>query len=1108
MNRWRWTCLAGLLGTVAISIAVAVVSTHASAAPASAAPSPTHIRVVGGDNSPPFLFVGADGKPQGYEADVWRLFQEHTGIQVELLPTKWTSALQDVSSGKADVVDMIYLTPSRKALYDFSEPYSSQAVGIYVDRHIRGIHDIAALQGFPVGVERGDACEEKLRAQGINDLHEYTDYKAIVDDAVHGNLRIFCMDRDAADFYLYRESALARFNMAFVLYTGQLRWAVRKGNAHMLEVVQNGMALITPAEREQLRKRWLEHPVFVWPYLRMIKIVSAVILLVVALMALWVWMLRRSVARRTRALQEERDKLRTLLDASPDGLWVKDLGGTYLDCNDRAAALIGVARDTLIGHTSAEVLKASNARLIQAMEDEVMLSGEQRTHLFSPQSEDGAVRQVEVVKVPVRAADGSVHGVLSVARDITERLRTETQLRLWAHAFRHAAFGVAVYDVRSMRIIDANPVFAGERGYAPDEMAGMPVDRLYPEYALPERRAARLENNVRSHWLIETDNITRDGRRFPVLLDISVIHDADGEAQYGIVYSQDISARKQAEAELRLAEIAFDSQEPMMVFSADGRIQRVNRAFVRESGFEPGDVIGQPVSIFKPSQPDQAPMQALLEVVRDKGHWRGERWTTDKHGRPRILRTTLSAVRDGKGQVTHFVYAAVDLTDQHAAHANVDRLTYFDPLTDLPNRKHLDGRLQQAVDGAGACEGALLLLDLDHFKRINDLRGHAAGDRLLVLVTQRLRGVVDERCFLSRFGGGTFALLATCGAGDRPVWMEQAQRIAEHLCEVLREPFDLGGEIPAAITASIGWTALIPGQSPPESVLKEAELAMYAAKADGRDRVRRFELGMQAELVRHEELIHELRGAIDGEALDLHLQAQVDREGTVVGAEALVRWTRRCGESVSPALFIPLAENNGLIVQLGDWVLRRACRELVAWATRPRARGLSLAVNVSARQFALPDYVDRVRAILAETGANPAQLKLEITESAVLNDLADAAVKLRELRTLGIRASLDDFGIGYSSLTYLARLPLDQLKIDQSFVARLPDDSSDAIVAHSIVRLGRGLGLEVIAEGVETGAQWQFLMEQGCDAFQGYLFGRPMPCAEFNAKLEERVATA
>ena len=1086
-------------GLVAVLLVSAVVPTGAP----DAAP-PARIRVAGDSNYPPYMFTDASGRLQGYEVDMWRLFEEHTGIRVELMPMDWASAQQAVQAGKVDVIDLIYRTPSRESLYDFSAPYATLPVGIFVDRRIRGIHDLDSLRGFPIGVQKGDACAEKLRAQGFTDLHEYSRYQQIVKDAVRGNLRMFCLDEGPANYFLYREAALDRFYDAFVLYTGELHRAVRKGNAPVLQAVERGMARITPAERARLHARWLEHPVALVEYLKVARIGVAVIVALIALMMLWVWMLRRSVARRTRELGAEQGNMRALFDASPDAMWVTDRHGVLLKCNDRATRVFGMPSEKMVGYTAAQAMNAANTAFASASRamNLAVLDSRQRQRAVLPLALPGGnTLDLDIIKVPLYASDGEVRGILNTARDISERLQTEERLRLWAHAFQHATFAVAMFDARTKRITAANPTFARERGYTPEEMVGMPVDDLYPEDLREERRRVRHDINRRDHAITETEQVTRDGRRFPVLLDISVTHDVDGEAQYVIVYALDISDRKRTESELRLAAVSFQSQAALMVMDADRVIQRVNRAFTQLTGYAPDEAIGQWVGLLSSPHHDRNFYAHLWDQVRSDGFWQGEQWVNVKRGQPKVIRTVVSAVTDAAGTLSHYVCSMIDLTVEREAHASIDHLTFFDPLTDLPNRHFLHGRLQHLLEDGDARGGALLMFDLDHFKRVNDLRGHAAGDALLALIAQRLRHLQDDRSVLSRFSGGTFALLAGCGGDQAGMAPTHARTLAERLRQALREPFQLGGDTPVTISISIGWTELVPGHGTPESVLKEAELAMYRAKAAGRDQVCRFESAMHAELVHHEALVQDLRRAIIDEAFDLHLQAQVDRGGEVIGAEALLRWTRPSGERVPPDVFIPIAEDNGLILPLGDWVLRRACAYLVAWSTQPSLRDLSLAVNVSVRQFAQTGFVESVRGALSTTGAIASKLKLEITETTVLEDFHETAAKLAELRAIGVKVSLDDFGTGYSSLAYLTRLPLDQLKIDRSFVDRLPEDRNDAMVAQTIIGMGRGLGLDVIAEGVETEAQRNFLMAQGCNAFQGYLIARPVPRAAFEALL-------
>ena len=1115
MKRWRTACMGAWVGGLATALtAVAAVPSSAppappSSEPARASPAPASIRVVTDNNYPPFLFLDGNGEPQGYEVDMWRLFQAHTGIKVVLEPMAWTHAQQQLLAGQADVIDMIYKTPARAPLYDYSEPYAEQDVAIYVDRGIRGVGNTASLRGFPVGVESGDACAEHLQAQGVTDLREYLNYKDLIRAAAEGNIRIFCMDRNPANYYLYRYSALDRFYQAYVLYTGQTRRAVRRGNTAMLQTVERGMAMVTPAEQETLRKRWLEQPLVQQPYLRIARIALAVFLALAVLMALWVWSLRRTVSTRTRELRSEKRNLRVLFDASPDAMWVSDGKGILVECNDRMSELFQRPRETLTGSTVFDAFDARNlafATESRAMSQGVLSQGGHRTAILPYEAADGDRRQLEIIKVPLRSPAGAVHSVLTVARDVTARLHAQSQLRLWAHAFQNAAFGVAICDSRTGRLTAVNPVFARERGYTPEEMSGMPVDTLYPQDVLARQRDLRAQAEQREHSVWETEQVARDGRRFPVLLDCSVIHDDGGVALYAIVYAQDITERRRADSELRLAAVAFQTQEALVVTDADGAIQRVNQAFTRLTGYSLEELLGQPSSAISARSDDETSQQQRWEQVRRDGFWQEEQWIQVKHGQPRVVRAATSAVADAHGQVTHYVCTMVDLTSERAAHASVDHMTFFDPLTDLPNRHFLRNHLKHLLDEEQPFRALLLLIDLDHFKRVNDLRGHATGDHLLTLVAQRWRRVTDGSSVLARFGGGTFALVVPCGQDSRTERTVRARECAERMRQALHEPFRVAGDTPVTITASIGWTELVAGHDTPESVLREAELAMYGAKAAGRDQVHHFEPEMLAELAQREGLVQDLRDAIAENAMSLDLQAQTDRWGRVVGAEALLRWNRR-GTPVSPCVFIPIAEESGLILPLGEWVLQRACELLVAWSARPATQALSLAINVSARQFAQPRFVEGVRQVLAATGADPARLKFEITETTILDDLAEAAVKLTALRAQGIRISLDDFGTGYSSLTYLSRLPLDQLKIDQSFVACLPEDTNGAMVAQTIIGMGRGLGLEVIAEGVETMAQRQFLMTQGCDAFQGYLIGRPMPPAEFEAMLQEDPAS-
>ena len=432
----------------------------------------------------------------------------------------------------------------------------------------------------------------------------------------------------------------------------------------------------------------------------------------------------------------------------------------------------------------------------------------------------------------------------------------------------------------------------------------------------------------------------------------------------------------------------------------------------------------------------------------------------------------------------------------------VRRLNYFDSLTKLPNRALLDDRIQQAMADsgrAGDC-GAVLLLDLDGFKKINDSIGHVAGDRVLVQVADRIQRRVRESDTVARFSGDGFVVVTEHGGGDVATVAKVAAVLAEDLRRDVARPCIVDGH-EIRCTASVGVTLFCGTSTPGGTLLQQAELAMYRAKAGGRDSVRFYAAQMQVDLDERNRIETELRSAIDGGQLRLHFQVQVTASGTPHGAEALVRWQHPTRSWIYPDAFIAIAEDCGLIEPLGRWVLDEGCAQLARWSRIDAARRLRLAVNVSARQLRSADFVEEVLGCVRRHGADPRMLEIEITESVALQDIDDSVTKLAELRRHGVTISLDDFGTGNSSLAYLTRLPFDQLKIDKSFVDGLPGEHQARMVAQAIIALGKGLKLEVIAEGVETPGQRDWLRENGCDLFQGYLFSRPVDADTFAQRL-------
>lgn len=446
-----------------------------------------------------------------------------------------------------------------------------------------------------------------------------------------------------------------------------------------------------------------------------------------------------------------------------------------------------------------------------------------------------------------------------------------------------------------------------------------------------------------------------------------------------------------------------------------------------------------------------------------------------------------------------------DISKRKQVEEQIRSLAYFDALTSLPNRRLLMDRLNQALHSSQRSEkfGAVLILDLDHFKVLNDTQGHDVGDRLLVEVAQRLNANVRQEDTVCRLGGDEFVVILEALGQDEQQAALQAELVAEKVRSALNQPYALNASGAKFYgTTSIGLTLFRGQDVSVEILLKQADVALYQAKDAGRNLVRFFNPAMQAAIDTRTALESALRRALENNEFELFYQPQVDQDANLIGAEALLRWVHPNQYLVAPGEFIPLAEETGLILPIGQWVLDTACAQLKAWESDSRTQDLHMSVNVSARQFHQPDFVETVRQSLVSSSINPARLKLELTESVILDNVDLVIDRMHQLNALGVRFCLDDFGTGYSSLSYLKRLPLHQVKIDQSFVRDVNEDANDAAIVRAILAMSHSLGLQVVAEGVETQAQWDFLLQNDCRAYQGFLFGRPTPIAGWDRFLE------
>lgn len=672
---------------------------------------------------------------------------------------------------------------------------------------------------------------------------------------------------------------------------------------------------------------------------------------------------------------------------------------------------------------------------------------------------------------------------------------------LWTAAFDHGFDAMVRLDAQG-RIRAWNPQAERCFGWFRDEVLGQ---RLHDVVLAPSQRPTYLRS-LQRHVEQGTDICNQVPMRceglalhrtgIPIAVEIQLVSVGDADVPE-LLLLRDISERKRTEEALRIAATAFQTLEGMVVTDADKVIVRVNDAFTQITGYAAHEALGKVSAIFRMDRHDEAVYHAMRRLLPVDRFWQGEVWDRRKNGEeyPAWLRVT--AVADAEGKVKHYVIAFIDNAQQHRSQERLQYLALFDPLTGLPNRRLLLDRLGQILAGSARKHefGALLLIDLDHFRYINDTLGHEVGDTLLAQAAQRIRDGVHADDTVARLGGDEYVVVLSGLADKTHAAASMAEGVAERLRDALAQPYAFPTQ-ELQISPSIGITLFYGQDVAPEDLLKHAETAMYRAKAAGRNCLRFFDTDNQSSQAQRFMLNTWMRQGLP-QQFTLHYQLQVGRTGMPQGAEALLRWKHPTQGHIAPNLFIPLAEETGFIVQLGDWVLEQACRQLAQWSQLAETKSLTLAVNVSARQFHVPSFVDTVTQALQRSGAPGQQLKLELTEGVMLHDIADVVRKMNALRALGVRFSIDDFGTGYSSLSYLKQLPLDQLKIDQTFVRDLAKDANDVVIARSIVGLGHSLGLSVIAEGVETSEQRDVLLRMQCDAFQGYYFGRPLAVDEF-----------
>lgn len=798
---------------------------------------------------------------------------------------------------------------------------------------------------------------------------------------------------------------------------------------------------------------------------------------------------------RVRQIQDAR--LRSMLDNLPYLAWLKDAEGRYLAVNEPFAIASGKKNSReVLGKTSVEACPDWMLERYYEGDQEIMASGKQ-SHVEMLVRERGEDRWLEIFRNPVRDSRGNLLGISGFSRDITERKQAEERLRLSAKIFESGHDAIFVTDAEA-NIISVNPAFAGQTGYSEEEVIGKNPRILASGNHSRDFFVQMWERlGKKGYWSGEVWNRKKNGELYMCWLSISVLHDLEGKVTHYIGVTSDITEYHRAEEQLRLsAKVLESSHDSIIITDTSGAIISVNPAFTEITGYSEEEVIGKNPRILNSGKQGQEFYAEMWSSLLQNGYWNGEVWNRRKDGGTYAGRLSINALRDESGRITHYVGVTSDITEYKMAHERVRHLAYYDQLTGLPNASMVRDRVNQLVSLAHRDhrEFSLVFLDLDNFKNVNNSLGHHVGDLLLQTIAGRLRSAVREQDTVARFGGDEFmVVLPDEGA-------EGAERVARKIIGQITNSY--GIELhKITMTTSMGISVFPKDGMDIDALMKNAELALYQAKARGRNNYAFFTEELNVLARERMQMETDLRHALLNEELMLYYQPQISLvTRQLVGMEALVRWPHPRLKMIPPDQFIPIAEESDMIVELGEWAMHEACRQLREWQ-RHGLRTVPVAVNVSTRQMKEEDFPDMVTSVLRKTGLDSHFLELELTERAVMSDMELTVETMNRVGRLGVKFAVDDFGTGYSSLAYLRHLPLDKLKIDKSFVQDLAADESDREISNTVIQLAHSLQLSVVAEGVETQQQMTILLDQGCDSAQGYLFGRPMPPHEFAAFL-------
>jgi diguanylate cyclase (GGDEF)-like protein/PAS domain S-box-containing protein len=1051
---------------------------------------------------PPFEYRDENGRYQGLAADYVRLIQDRLGIRVKLIePANWTAVLEQARNNQLDLLPGVMSTPERQSFLAFTRPYIDFPIVILAHEGGAKPRSLKDLYGLKIAVVENYAPHELLRTH-------HPDLNLVAMPNVTSTLQALAIDEVdavvsdlASSVWSLRQLKLdGLYVSGETPYRYQLAMGVPRDEKILVGILDKVLADLSPTETDAIQQHWVgsfsDHRTF-WADLLMYGLPA--VLLLSTVLAIVIRINRRlssEISRRVTLEQQLRSSeyhYRGLVESLSAIAWEASISDfTYSYVSPHAEELLGYPRaHWLIPGFWRNIVHPAD--LVRAETYCYRETRANRDHSIDYRviTADGRCLWVrDIVSLIKYGPEPVLRGLMI---DISEAKRTEEALLLseqkFAKAFHASPDGLLLSRQSDGLLIEVNEGFSHLTGYT----SATSLDQSTLDLGI------WVDLNERKHMLelMKRDGFVRDfichirhvdGRIR--LCELSSRPLPIGEEDCMLTIARDITERQQMQEKLQQAATVFESTaEGVLITDTRQNISAVNRAFSEITGYSETEALGHTPRLLASGLHDSAFYAAMWHQLTTQGHWQGEISNRRKNGELYPSWLTISAVRNSDQVVTHFVAVFADISSLKLAQARLDYQAHHDPLTGLPNRTLFESRLQAALNGQqeSGNQGAVLFLDLDRFKHINDSLGHPVGDLLLKDIAVRLKDQLRDIDTVARLGGDEFIILlpGLQQASD-------AQYLANKLLDCFTPPFQ-AGEHEFFISASIG-TSLYPQDGTDVATLvKNADAAMYRSKAKGRNRVESYTRDLTAQANERVALEHELRRAIERDELSLYYQPKrslITRE--LIGAEALIRWHHPTFGDVPPEHFIALAEENGTILQIGDWVLEQACRQLHAWQGAFEDFG-PLSVNLAGAQLRHPNLLSRIEQLLRDYRLEPGCLQLEITENFIMSQAEEALAVLHQLKRLGVQLAIDDFGTGYSSLSYLKRLPLDFLKIDQSFVRGLPDDPHDAAIVRAIIALGHSMQFTIIAEGVENPAQQAFLAAEGCEQMQGYIVSLPLP---------------